>query len=394
MTQGWSWVFIFLTLFRASSELAGQTRSAEIQRRYQLAREALVQHDLQRASQEYAEILKLDPRNAEIYAALGMTLYGMGKPAEAVAALGAALNLDGTQTTAELFLGLSRSDLGQCAEAIPLLRKNFSERTEQKLRRLVGLSMLNCYSSSSELELALDLARTLKRSYPDDPDVLYHLAAVYSQLWNATVAELLKQHPESYRIHQLAGETLEAQGKNDLAMREYRKAVEINPKVPRVRYRIGRLIAAKGRDPAMDQEALSQFRQELAVNPADAASEYEIGEIFRKNHQLEEAQKHFLRALELSPTFVEARVGLAKVYMANHRPEQALKELEQAIRSQPEDAAAHYTLMLVYRDLGRTEESNRELAVFQQLEAKKDRGFKSLLESLLTGKAEPLERPR
>ena len=119
MTQGWSWVFIFLTLFRASSELAGQTRSAEIQRRYQLAREALAQHDLQRASQEYAEILKLDPRNAEIYAALGMTLYGMGKPAEAVAALGAALNLDGTQTTAELFLGLSRSDLGQCAEAIP-----------------------------------------------------------------------------------------------------------------------------------------------------------------------------------------------------------------------------------------------------------------------------------
>jgi tetratricopeptide (TPR) repeat protein len=383
-----------LILAGSVSVLLGQTSSAEIQQHYQRAREALSQHDLQRASQEYSEILKLDPRNAEIYAAQGMTLYGMGKAAEAAAALRTALTLDSTQTTAELFLGLSESDLGQCSEAVPLLRKNFNERVDQKLRRLVGLSLLNCYTGSSELDLALDLARTLKKSYPDDPDVLYNLAGVYSQLWNATAAELLKEHPESYRIHQLAGETLEAHGKNDLAMREYRKAIEINPKVPRLHYRIGRLIASKGRDPDSDKEALSQFQQELAVNPADAASEYEMGEIFWKDHKLEEAQKHFLRALELSPAFVEARVGLAKVYAADRLPEKALKELEQAIRLGPENAAAHYTLMLVYRDLDRTEEAKRELALFQKLEAKKDQNFKSLLESLLTGKTELSEKPR
>jgi cytochrome c-type biogenesis protein CcmH/NrfG len=71
--------------------------------------------------------LKLDPRNTEIYTALGMNLYGMGKSAEAAAALRAALSLDGTQSTAQLFLGLSKSGLGQCTEAIPLLRKNFNE---------------------------------------------------------------------------------------------------------------------------------------------------------------------------------------------------------------------------------------------------------------------------
>jgi len=122
-----------------------------------------------------------------------------------------ALALDPGQTSAELFLGLSKSDLGQCADTVPLLRKHFNERREPKLRRMVGLSLLNCYGGSSDLDQALELARSLKRSYPEDPDVLYNLAEVYSQLLNGTVDELLKKHPDSYRIHQLAGETLEAQ---------------------------------------------------------------------------------------------------------------------------------------------------------------------------------------
>lgn len=371
-----------------------QERNAEIQAHVQRAREALAGHDLQRASQEYAEILKLDPRNSEVYTAQGATLYALGKPAEATAALEAALNLDPAQTTAEVFLGLSKSDLGRCADAVPLLRRHFNDRAEPKLRRMVGLSLLNCYAGTSQFDQALDLARALKSSYPDDADVLYNLAEVYSQLLNATVDELLKKHPDSYRIHQLAGETLEAQGENAQALKEYRKALEINPKLPRIHYRIGNLIALEGAGPEADREALAHFGQELAVNPGDAASEYQIGEILRKGRQLEEARKRFLRALELSPDFVEARVGLAKVYAAEHQSEKALRELEEAIRTRPENASAHYTLMVLYRDLGRTEDAKRELAAFQKLEAQQEKDFRSQLRSLLTGERKRGEKPR
>ena len=101
-----------------ASRFAGQAGPDEVQRRSQRAREALAQHDLQRAVQEYAEILKIDPRNAEVHAAQGMALYGLGKPAEAASVLQTALALDSGQLMAELFLGLSRADLGQCADVL------------------------------------------------------------------------------------------------------------------------------------------------------------------------------------------------------------------------------------------------------------------------------------
>ncbi len=377
-----------------ASMLEAQNNSAEVQAHMARARQALAQHDLQRASQEYAEILKLDPRNAEIYTAQGTTLYALGRPAEAVKALESALQLDSTQTTAETFLGLSKSDLGRCREAEPLLRKHFNERTEPKLRRMVGLTLLNCYAGTSELDQALDLARALDKSYPGDADVLYNLAEVYSQLLNAAVAELLKQHPDSYRIHQLAGETLEAQGENARALTEYRKALGINPKVSRIHYRIGRLLASGDAGPEARREAMAHFQQELAVNPADAASEYQIAEILRKDRQLDEARKHFLRALELSPNFAEARVGLANIYVAENHFDLALKELYEAVREQPENSSAHYTRMVVYRDLGRAEDAQRELAIFKDLEARKEKDFRSQLRSLLTGKTADADKPR
>ncbi len=64
------WQASTLVVFISCASLRAQVNSAEIQAHYQRAREAVAHHDLQRASQEYAEILKLDPRNAEVYAAV------------------------------------------------------------------------------------------------------------------------------------------------------------------------------------------------------------------------------------------------------------------------------------------------------------------------------------
>jgi tetratricopeptide (TPR) repeat protein len=380
-----AWLLVGTLLFGLASDSKAQDKSAQIHRHYQRAREALAQHDLEKASQSYAEILALDPQNVEVLTAQGMTLYSMGKPAEATAALERALTLDSGQATAELFLGLSKSDLGQCSEAAPLLHKHLKEQTERKLRRLVGLSLLNCQIISNTDE-AINTAHNLRNWYPDDPDVLYHLASIYSQLWNRTVAELLKKSPESFRVHQLAGEALETQGRNDQAVREYLKALEINPKLPRVHYRVGRLILAEGNEEQAKLRALEHFKKELAINPGDAACEYELGEIFRKSHEFEAATQHYVRALQLSSDLVDARVGLAKVYSAAHQPQRALKELELAVRQDSQHGGAHYALMLVYRDLGRAEDAERESAIFQSLENKKRSDFKTLLDSLLTGK--------
>ena len=364
-----------------------QDNRAAIESHIQKARDAITHHDLRAANEEYLEVLKIDPGNVEISAARGIALYALGEPAQAIHPLQSALAADPTRGNAETFLGLSLADLGQCREALPPLKKRFAEDLDSKVRRLVGLSLLGCSAHSSNSDDAVDVARRLKRLYPDDPDVLYHVAELYSALSKETVNDLFKKHPDSFRVHELAGEALEAQSSDGQALIEYRKAVELNPKAPHLHYRIATVLLRAKKDRS-DAEALEQFKQEIAVNPGDAPSEYQIAEILRRQNQLEAASAHFMRALELNPMFVEARLGLAKVNLSRHQVDEAIQQLKTAIQLAPEDPAPHYSLMLAYRETGKTEDAQREMAILENLNAKKRTEFNTSLHTLLTGQRE------
>ncbi|HZQ53563.1 MAG TPA: tetratricopeptide repeat protein [Bryobacteraceae bacterium] len=371
----------------AYSPGSAQESKPEVEAHIQKARDAIAHHDLKLASDEYEEALKLDPGNAEITAARGVSLYALGDPAEASRVLRSALALDPHRSDASLFLGLSLADLAKCQEAMPLLMQHFTERTEPKLRRVVGLSLLSCESASSKQESALETGLRLQRWYPDDPDVLYQLAELYSQFSRETVNELLKKHPESYRIHQLAGEALEAQNNNSQALIEYRKALELNPKAPHTHYRIATLLLQGKQTDQTKAEALQHFKQELAINPADAASHYQIGEILLQANHLDEAAPYLAQALELNPVFVEAYIAVARIAMAQHRMNDAIAQLQKATQVSPNNRTAHYSLMMAYRDAGKTDEANRELVIVQNLSASEENDFQRKLQALLTGQA-------
>lgn len=391
--SGRTWLTIWVMFVLSRAVLGqGQDQSANVESHLQRARSALAAHDLQGAADEYAAILKVNSQNVEAHTGLGVALYGLGKARQAVAALEAASRLDANQSTAQTFLGLSEAALGQCVQAIPLLKKSFQASTDAKLRRLLGLSLVTCFEDQSELEEARETAQALQRSNPDDPEVLFHLAEIYSSMLNTTVDELLKKHSDSFRFHQIAGETLEAEGNYKQASKEYRRALDLNPSALRVHYRIGRLILLTAPKAEADEQALAEFRKELAINPDDAASEYQIGEILLSNHRSGEARRSFLHALELSPHFPEALIGLAKIEMQEHQSEQAVEELKRAIEQQPENPAAHYTLMLAYRDLGKREQALQEMDVFENLKAKEGKDFRSELRALLAGgESEPVK---
>lgn len=389
MSKGWMAIVAISigVTFTVGETAFAQTPAArtEVQLHLQRARDALGAHDLRGAAAEYSEILKLAPESVEGQTGLGVTLYGLGRPRDAAIALENASRLDPGQKTALLFLGLSRAALGQCATAIPLLKQSFPEGTDPKLRRLVGLGLVNCYEDQAQFEQAREAAQELNRLNPGDPEILFHLAEIYSSMLNTTVDELLKKHPDSYRFHQIAGETLEAQGNYKQAIKEYKRALDINPTAVRIHYRIARLILRTADKSEADREAMQEFRNELTVHPDDAASEYQIGEILLTNHQSSEARQSFTRVLELSPEFAEARIGLAKVELQEHQYELAVSELNHAVRLQPKNAAAHYTLMLAYRDLGSKEQAAQELEQFQKLKAQESIDFRSELRGLLSG---------
>jgi tetratricopeptide (TPR) repeat protein len=358
--------FRFSTAVIIGLQLWAQSEKDDLQAHVRKAREALAHHDLRQASEEYGEALKLDPGNAEFNAARGIALYALGEASGAIAPLKAALASDPARTDAETFLGLSLADVGRCTEALALLRRRFNEEIDLKLRRLAGLALLGCTVASTDPEDGIDIARQLKRAYPDDPDVLYQVAELYSQLSRISANDLLKKHPDSFRVHELAGEALESQNDDSQALIEYRKALELNPKAPHLHYRIATILLRE-KKATSDTEALQEFKEETRVNPADAPSEYQIAEILRKKDQLDDADVHFRRALDLDPVFVEGYIGLAKLELSRHQAEAAIQHLKTAVQLAPEDPAPHYSLMLAYRELGRMDGARREMATVEDL---------------------------
>jgi len=348
------------------------------------AEQALRLNDRATAEREFRQILALDPQNAEALTGLGVLLYGEGKAEESARILESALKIDPLLSRAELFLGLSKADLHDCPGAAPILSKHFDAEPPGKLQRLTGLALLGCSSGSADPLPALRTVARLKQLYPDDADVLYEAAELYARLWTEDAGELMAKHPDSYRVHQLAGEVYEAQTNYDQAIREYSLALDANPKLPQLHFRIGQLYLHKGA-PDADQKATAEFRQELAVDPQSAVANLALAEIDRHEHKLDDARPLYEEAVRLDATLAAAHVGLAQILLAQHQDGAAVKQLQQTVERFPNDAQAHYVLMLAYREQNKLPEAETEMATFKRLQQMEADRFRNKMSSMMSG---------
>ena len=375
------WLFLF-----AAIPLAAQNNNAAIELHRDAAAIALKANDLFSAEREYRAILAIDPKNVEASSALGVALYASGNFSEASAILQHALSLNPSQPRTQLFLALTQAELGQCTEALLTLKLQLKDQPDLRLRRLAGLSALDCESAVGHLSAALQLAELLRAQFPDDPDVLYKLAGLYSRLWIETAGELIQKHPESYRVHQLAGEVYEVQGNGDQAIREYDLALKENDRVAGIHARIGQILLQRG-GAESEAKALVEFQHELYIDPESAAGEYAVGEIFRRRQDYTQALQHLQRAVTLDSTLAEPHIALAQVFAAQNDPQRSSREAGIAVQLEPRNAKAHYALMVAYRSEGKMDDASKELALFQQLQQEHDINFNNKLNVLLTGKA-------
>lgn len=373
-------------LLAASSILLGQSAPVNLlQQHTAKAEQALRSGDLAGAEHEYRAIVAIDPQNVQAWTGLGVLLYGSGKAELASQALQNALKIDPAAKRAELFLGLSEADLHKCEQATPILTKYFSGEPIGKVQRLTGLALIGCTADATDPLPALQTVERLKQLYPGDADILYESAELYTRLWNESAGELMAKHPDSFRVHQLAGEVYEAKNNYDQAIREYTLALERNPRLPQMHYRIGQIYLHQGSE-EVDEKAMDEFRQEKAIDPESAVTDLAMAGIEMHRHNLDKAKPLYEEAAKLDPSLVEASVGLARILLEEHEIDAAVQQLRAAVAKHPEDAQAHYVLMLAYRQQKKMPEAAAEMATFNRLQAQKAETFQSKLNALLNGK--------
>jgi predicted Zn-dependent protease len=127
------------------------------------------------------------------------------------------------------------------------------------------------------------------------------------------------------------------QEKPNEAAEEYRKVLSLNPKLPAIHYRLGRLLLAGPRGPTTLDDARREFEEELKTDPGNAAAEYELGEMAREARLWGQAVEHFERAVRLESQFTEALIGLGKSLVSAGRAQGAVAPLEKAVKLDPQN---------------------------------------------------------
>ena len=145
------------------------------------------------------------------------------------------------------------------------------------------------------------------------------------------------------------------------AEREYKRAIELNPRYAIAHQWYGGYLERTGRI----NEAIAERKLALELDPLSTITIFELGQNFLFARDYDQAIAQFQRCLELDPNFPAAHQYLPVAYVQKRMYEQALEK----IRHAPESAGINITGVpgYVYAVSGHITEAKKELQELQRL---------------------------
>jgi len=181
-------------------------------------------------------------------------------------------------------------------------------------------------------------------------------------LWAHTLASTSRNAV----AHNNLGNALAAMGRNDEAMEQYQKSLEIVPNFAEAHWNLGNIFTNEGRI----DESIIHFKKALDVQPDYAAAHNNLGNALVAQGKFDEAVIHFKRAIELKPDYPEAHWNLANAFAAMGKNDEAMEQYQKSLEIVPNFAEAHCHLGNV---LVREHRGNEAVIQFQKaLELKPD----------------------
>jgi cellulose synthase operon protein C len=268
-----------------------------------------------------------------------------------------------------LSLAVAHLQLGQPREAADVLGRVVSEAPQDaQARRLLGQALL-ASGRTADGVAALEEAQRLA---PNDLEVAYALASAYlaqksPDLAAPVFARIAKARPMA-RTHLLIARTWRENGELERARAEIHAALSREPRVKGAHYLLGMLSAQEGGRLALDT-AIAEFKAELAVAPADAAAQRELGIALVENQRAAEATAPLEAAARAEPPHARTLYYLGRAQSAAERPADAVRSLRQALElaqaqgaNAPALRAIHLQLAQALRATGAADEAAAHFA--------------------------------
>ncbi len=244
---------------------------------------------------------------------------------------------------------------------------------DRNVRMQVGLQLAGMYYQDGDLEHTAAVVQSLVDLNPDNADILYLAQLVYTELADDTLNKLTIIAPGSARMQQVIAEHLVNAGDLKGAIAHYKKCLEMNPRVPGVRYELAEaILESSPTDPAAQADAQRELETALKTEGDSSKIECELARIAQRESDAQSAFAHYTRAFALNPREVDAQVGLARMLMSRDKPREAMKYLRMAVESDPLNGEVHYRLASVYRSLQMNAEAEKEITLFREIKETKN----------------------
>jgi tetratricopeptide (TPR) repeat protein len=365
------WLFLCVALVPCFSQ-SNPSRQQQIELHSRQAADYLKESRPDLAVPEFRAIIALDPNNVDARGNLGVVLFFQGAYPDAIPQFRAALKVRPTLWKIQALLGIAEKRTRDVKAALGDLEKAFPNVQEEKIRIETGMELIEIYSGTGDLDKAAATVSVLRGMEPANEAILYTAYRIYSDLADESMLTMAIVAPKSARMHQLMAHELAKHGNTAEAIENYRVALKIDPQLPGLHFELAEMLNTSSVQSDQD-EAQSEYKKALAVNPSDASSESRLGDIAARRNDLNEAYERYARALELRPDDAETSLGLAKVLMSMGQLQKAEALLDHAVQLDPTNAVAHFRLSTIYRQTGRTADAKRELEQYQKYKEMKEK---------------------
>jgi tetratricopeptide (TPR) repeat protein len=352
--------------------LTFQSPRDSIRQHYEAAEAYQRAGNLAAAEREYVAIL------SEAYHRLGTIYTAQENYKEAVAVLETAAGYRSDSPEVLVDLAIAYFYIGQYQKAIePLSRTLVLTPQSSAAHHMLGKT----YFMIGEFEKAEHELGVAQKLSPADYDVTYTLGLAYlrlhkfaqaKQLYDRMIVQVGNRAP----LRVLIGRAYRETGFLAEAIEEFKKAVAIDTKFPRVHYHLGLTYLLKD-GAARLGDAEGEFKLELANHSDDFFGNYYLGIVYATEAKWADAISLLEKAARLQPNNPDPYFFLGQAYQSLEQYERAIEVLKKTIELNPDLAHndyqvtnAHYRLGQSLIKAGRADEGRKELQIAAELKSK------------------------
>src|SRR5262249_10134418 len=314
-----------LLAFVFAQRAAGQSHSAQADQLFARALQSQQAGDIDAAIRDYKAVLAIDSNRADARSNLGAAYARLGRYEDAIEQYKLSLVIDARNTTARFNLAVAYYKSARVAESAEELSR-FLKSEPDNLRATLLLS--SCNLSMGEYKKVITLLSPLEAKYADDRAFAYMLGTALIQddqiERGQRLVDRIFRAGDSAEAQLLLGSALMKTHDFPGALKQFERAVELNPKLPAVNSLYGQALMRTGDS----DRAVAAFRRELEINPNDFDANLYLGILFKRDQKNEDALRYLERALLVRPGELNVRYFIGSLYLALGRIEDARRMLE------------------------------------------------------------------